>query len=346
MLVSYTHLHDCVFARQHTYRLHVVSSKFETLSSGAYVLQNKLVIVLYNNPVNNGRFPAYNLSLMSTHSTTFSYHHPLGLADLSDRVGAMRLQENTLYKCCDYFGKRDSQPNTTNAKITMLPNLACRDKMVQWLVQVIKYYQISPDIVGITLSYVDRYLSIAATFSSSEEAQAGPLYDRKEYQLLCMTSLYVAMKINCSTCMSPTQISDLSKGHHSIKDITMMELDLLQKLGWHMCGPTPLDFIEHFIELSNILTENKQICGVLINICRHQIELAAANYHFIATAMSTIAISAMINAIEALGSEIIPISEKIGLLESIFQVAKINASYKDIASCQETLMATFAQFAR
>mmetsp|Transcript_7441 Transcript_7441/g.20692 ORF Transcript_7441/g.20692 Transcript_7441/m.20692 type:complete len:462 (+) Transcript_7441:255-1640(+) len=294
---------------------------------------------------------------------------------LIDRIAVMRQQEGTFpYTTCDYFAlsARKGHPTasplsaaaaTTTHTTTTAPDAACRAKMVDWCTQVIDYIQFSRETVAVAMSYVDRYLSTIATAISSPNhhrrhqhfftaEQRAPLHDRKEYQLLCMAALHTAIKIREPLEMDTELVAELSRGTYTAADVAFMEQQLLIVLGWRVAGPTGLDFCRHLIELtlthgtnsSNSSANNKnssnadRIAEAMVDLCRYQTELAAADYRFVTLKPSTVAVSACLNAIEALGDTVIAPTERLVVVETIRRVTKIDPNARAVRTCREELM--------
>lgn len=278
----------------------------------------------------------------------------------------MRQQEVAFaYKTCDYFAmasnektsggdaqKTASSSSSSSSPPSRAPDAPCRDKMVEWCTQVTDYCDFSRETVAVALSYVDRYLSIIASASSANqqhrftEEQRAPLRNRREYQLLCMTALHTAIKIREPLEMDTELVAELSRGAYSAGDVAWMEQQLLQVLGWRLAGPTSLDFCRHLIELikTDDVTANDRVAEVMIDLCRYQTELASANFRFVTLQPSTVAVSSLLNSIEALGDATIVPAERLGLVEAIRRATNIDLSAGPIRACRDELMKGLAGF--
>lgn len=287
-----------------------------------------------------------------------SYRRPLPAASavspsdrresLLDRIAVMRQQEGTVpYKICDYFASSDANASSTSSPAAT-PDATCRAKMVEWCTQVIDYCEFSRETVAVAMSYVDRYLSAIADARHIFTAeQRAPLHDRKEYQLLCMSALYTAVKIREPLEMDAELVAELSRGTYAAADISWMEQQLLQILGWRMAGPTGLDFCQHLIELAlkhgNGNGKNtERIAETMVDLCRCQTELATSDYRFVTLKPSTVAVSAILNAIEALGDAVVAPTERLVVMETIRRATRIDLGARAIRACREELLGGLA----
>ena len=228
--------------------------------------------------------------------------------------------------------------------------------MVQWCTQVTDYCEFSRETVAVALSYVDRYLSIISRATTSSTAtgqqqqphhhftdeQRAPLHDRREYQLLCMTALHTAIKIREPLEMDTELVAELSRGTYTAADVAWMEQQLLQVLGWRLAGPTSLDFCRHLVELvaaaANGDSDSDRVADAMVELCQLQTELASADYRFVPLNPSTVAVSSILNAIEALGEDVIVPTARLVMVETIRRVTKIDVSAKAIRVCRDELM--------
>ena len=267
----------------------------------------------------------------------------------------MRQEETTsAYKTCHYFASANGNNSSSSSTA---PDASCRAKMVQWCTQVTDYCEFSRETVAVALSYVDRYLSIISRAERKQQQQQqqqyhqyftdeqrAPLHNRKEYQLLCMTALHTAVKIREPLEMDTETVAELSRGIYTAADVAWMEQQLLQVLGWRLAGPTSLDFCRHLVKLvaaaanGDSDSDSDRVAEAMVELCQLQTELASADYRFVPLHPSTVAVSSILNAIEALGEEVIVPTERLAMVETIRRVTRIDVSAKEIGLCRDELM--------
>mmetsp|Transcript_9269 Transcript_9269/g.19742 ORF Transcript_9269/g.19742 Transcript_9269/m.19742 type:complete len:369 (+) Transcript_9269:258-1364(+) len=285
----------------------------------------------------------------------------LPVTAISDRIAVMRIQEETNYRCRDYFldplghehalgdgGDGDdmdlddaSGPQHHHHHTQPRPvDADCRTKMAEWCAQVIDFCKFSRETVGIGMSYLDRFMATGAR--RAREAMA----DRKDYQLAAMTTLYMAIKINEPLEMETKLLSDLSRGCYTSVEIATMEIDILGALGWRVAGPTPLAFVQHFLAVGLHDTEaaaNPALEATLLDFSRFQTELAIGIPALLSVSPSRIALAAILNSMEAIDDVAMNPFERISFYRAIEATSGIDPSAKELLPIRSLLMDSFVR---
>ena len=102
-------------------------------------------------------------------------------ASTMDCIEAMRVQEDTTIRCCNYFHRTKAGKDVDESS---------RKAMIEWCQQVQKSLNFSPETVWIAISFFDRYLS------SGKGKSGEALDDRYKFQLAAISAFYVAIKIH------------------------------------------------------------------------------------------------------------------------------------------------------
>lgn len=175
--------------------------------------------------------------------------------DIGDRFNAIRLQERSAYRCCDYFSPEfqakqaeqfaknplnhfilglDTGSSVSSSSRTKI-NECWREKICEWSYQVIDHFDLNREIVSISLSYLDRYLCTCPV-------------NRNLFQLAGMTSLFLAIKLYQPSNVKISSFVELSRGYFSIDHIIAMEAAILRYVlcfvlifiiptcKWHVCS--------------------------------------------------------------------------------------------------------------
>ena len=231
-------------------------------------------------------------------------------SEVADRIYAMRRQEEITYGCADYLGDNEDLRATARKPV----DEECRVKMCEWCYQVVDFCKFRRETVAIGMSYLDRYLSTSAG--------RGALTDRKEYQLSAMTTLYMAIKLHEPLEMETSLLADLSRGCYNEQEISDMEKDILNALGWRIQGPTPLAFVQHFLAL---LPETviPAVATAVMDYARFQTELAVSDYTFVTERYSHIALAAILNAVEGVDLSLFPLKSQGSFLRAIERHSEI-----------------------
>ncbi|XP_076918873.1 putative cyclin-A3-1 [Bidens hawaiensis] len=112
-----------------------------------------------------------------------------------------------------------------------------RSVLVDWLVEVAEEYKLLPDALYLTVSYIDRYLSLN-------------VISRQRLQLLGVSSMLIASKYEE---ISPPHTEDfcyITDNTYTKQDVVKMEADVLKTLKFEMGSPTVKTFVRRFARLA------------------------------------------------------------------------------------------------
>jgi lipoyl(octanoyl) transferase len=156
------------------------------------------------------------------------------MVDLVERINALLQQERNFYTCEDYLSPTFQQKLLENAtgesgSDTMLSdssssvhsssssriNEVWREKICEWAYQVVDHFDFSREVVNISMSFLDRYLSTR-------------LVDKKMFQLAAMTTLYLTVKLYEQGPLSMASMIELSRGYFMVEQMAVMEMSILR----------------------------------------------------------------------------------------------------------------------
>mmetsp|Transcript_4270 Transcript_4270/g.12272 ORF Transcript_4270/g.12272 Transcript_4270/m.12272 type:complete len:363 (-) Transcript_4270:298-1386(-) len=213
--------------------------------------------------------------------------------DVPDRLSIMFFQEENEYSCFDYLAANES----IRKKVAKPVDEDCRVKMCEWCYQVVDFCKFRRETVGIGMSYLDRYMC------SSKGNKA--LGDRKEYQLVAMTCLYIAIKLHEPLEMETSLLADLSRGCYTEMEFATMEQSILEAIDWRVSGPTPLAFVLHYLAfLPDIVPPS--VVEAIFDYARFQTELGIADHSFVQSKPSVVGMAALLNAMEGMDKALLP----------------------------------------
>jgi hypothetical protein len=168
-----------------------------------------------------------------------------------------------------------------------------RMKIVDWCYGVVDHCHFSREVVASAMDMVDRFLSMHYT----DEAF---LRNQIKFQLLTITALYVAIKINEYAALSSNQFADMSLGVYTAEEIEDVELTLLTGLSWRCNAPTAHQVGHAILSLilSHVDIDIRDVtCDFLMDEMKYLTELAVRDYYISAQRASTIAMATIFNAI-------------------------------------------------
>ncbi|CAN4115143.1 unnamed protein product [Withania somnifera] len=112
-----------------------------------------------------------------------------------------------------------------------------RGVLVDWLVEVTEEYKLLSDTLYLTISYIDRFLSVS-------------VIPRQRLQLLGVSSMLIAAKYEE---ISPPHADDfcyITDNTYTTKDVVKMEADVLKCLQFEMGNPTTKTFLRKFTKIA------------------------------------------------------------------------------------------------
>ena len=151
-----------------------------------------------------------------------------------------------------------------------------RQQMYDWCCLVVDTYHLHRECVTMTFNLLDRYIRwyvLSINSKNVQEARWNPITQRltpviaivtrDDYQLWCMTCLYLAIKLlmgvtSTGTGRSTTKITigtlvRTSQNNYSPDSIERTELDIVYGLNWYLHAPTSTSYVRllwQFVSLS------------------------------------------------------------------------------------------------
>ena len=176
-------------------------------------------------------------------------------------IDALRRQENEVSPCINFLSL------CTNNEI----DETCRISMVVYLQKIGKALKLSPETVWQSISFFDRYLS------SGKGKSNDALQDKYQFQLVAISSFYIAVKLYEQVELSVDTLAKLCKGYYAENDILTSEEDILFALDFRLATPTPLEFIRHYIHLLPSETIDKK---AFLKACEKRVEYTSTDIYF------------------------------------------------------------------
>lgn len=260
--------------------------------------------------------------------------------DLLQQLQVMRSKElnQAAYECFDYFSfydrqdtlKEDKQKHpkspvsvahSPKANCTNLP-LECRRKMVEWSQQVIDWCDFDKEVLFMAIRYVDCYVCQKVTQVQPNESSASQkerldsiLMDKKKFQLLVMTCLYLATKAYDTKNIDCQILVRVSRGVYTTQDFIQMEQEILTTLNWRLYSPTASAFLHQFIRIFSLssLLVHSECCtsnlddaqrkmdytmSVVEKMAENQLVWAIGEAEFVSVDQSILGFCAFSNALE------------------------------------------------
>jgi len=287
-----------------------------------------------------------------------------------ERIGMLRKQDETVYKCTDYLSQEyqtrqhnreehphhiySSQPSdrslgstsysTVSSRNSM--TVAWRDKICEWYYTIVDYFNYDREIVFVCMKNLDRYSMKRAL-------------DPKTYQLAAMASLFIVIKVyepsNSNRRIDVGSLRRLSQNVFSEESILLMETDMLKSLSWFIFPPTSLTFAKNLSSLLSSLMEEYDTLKVspraiheVQELTRFLTELSVCDYSYVRHFSSTIGLASFLNAIELVAEKDVYCGQfSTDLMEAfvqrLFYLTGLNASSPEVQECRFQLRETYIQ---
>lgn len=155
--------------------------------------------------------------------------------ELIDRFQALLQLESTIYSFDDYMSPSTQLMHNYEHARHCQDKRYWRTRVIGWMYSVVDRHMLNRELVYVAMSYLDRYLSKHLLVNDSHT-----------YQLVGMTSLYMALKLyrNKGKAASMSSFVKLSQGSCTKDDFLNMEQRILDTLDWRMHPPTPQSYLE------------------------------------------------------------------------------------------------------
>ena len=245
---------------------------------------------------------------------------------LIDQLRFMQDQESTHYKVDDdYF------PSWATA------SPEARKTMASWSYVIADACQVERETACIATSYFDRFMS-----TSSHRAR-GALVSRREFQLVYIVCLVIALKCRAGMQVEPDFVADvICQKVYDQEELNKMEEHILKALQWRLNGPSPHDFIDGFIQLlPSHASSNSKMVSHLTDTAKIKAEAAVLDYSMALQPPSSIAYAAIFTSMRSIDSGEFNTPDKVAWMQNIAGVTGIRTAETDLTShviCEEDEM--------
>ena len=264
---------------------------------------------------------------------------------VTEHIQVLLDSERDAYPCVlDYLAdslsssssiRRPSSSSSSSSSSEGGMNEAWRRKLCEWCYEVIDHFGFDREVVSIAMNYLDR--SVALRFQNSSSSSSWKPVAKKDFQLLAVTSLYIAIKTHGMTentdgprrKLKIEAFVQLSRDEFSVETIECCERQILRDLKWRVNPPTNLRFIANFLKLLPVWSINgdygshTRAKSILYEVSRYLSELSVcvSKFSFNCPA-SLIAYASILCAMEVLQDSVqFPYDARVAFLKSIADAA-------------------------
>ena len=230
--------------------------------------------------------------------------------EVVDRLEVMRKQEDTSYSYLNWLPK--------GREDTCL-NISWREKICQWSYNVVDHFDLSREVVAVSLDLFDRYMASRGNECSGNLAL---LVSLTTLHISCKLHNHEAKKIKVET------LASLSRGQFGPKHIEEMELKVLQSLGWKLHPPTLYAFVSHIMLLLP-MEAHSSVRKEMFELARYLTELAVCDTYFVSVKKSTVAFASILNVMDEMSYARLSAGIRARFLRDLAE--KLGFSYADPA---------------
>jgi lipoyl(octanoyl) transferase len=253
-----------------------------------------------------------------------------------DHLRVILRQESDVYgPCKDYLTAILSSSGDPSERVSE----GWRRKLCEWCYEVVDHFGFDREAVSIALNYLDR--TVALKIGSSDDNMT-----KREFQLIAVTSLYIAIKLHGETDaidgprrkLRIDAFVELSRGFFKVEVIEAMERNIIESLDWRLNPPTSLRFIANLLRLLPVwsitehCTPHAAVAGSIYDVARYLSELSVCVSDFsFDFKTSTIAYASILCTLEALQETLpLPYDIRVKFLNDITEVTGLFPESKEV----------------
>ena len=284
-------------------------------------------------------------SLSDALSCKESVAKPSDFEDTIQHLGAMLAHESTYYPICDDYLKVFNL--VFPYQVSELVNEGWRRKICEWSFEVVDHFNFDREVVSVALHYLD---SVVAMRTESN----GAAISRRDFQLIAVTSLYLAIKLHGETDATEgprkklkiSAFVQLSRGLFHVETLEAEERSILADLKWYVNPPTTVRFVAAYLQLLpkwsiyDGTPVHSNVPQSIFELSRYLAELSVCvstfTFQFRA---STIAYASILAAIDALHDTVrVSYDVRVELLSNIAAATNLTPQQADVRKCKTMLM--------
>mgnify|MGYP000216674928 CR=1 FL=1 len=197
--------------------------------------------------------------------------------------------------------------------------VARRAKVCQWIFDAVHCFRLHRETAIVAISYLDRFL--CSSSKRAVQARCNP----REYQLVAMACLYIAIKISSEVIeIDASTISGLSRGLQTAEDIISCSRDILASLRWEIQGPTPFQYVSYMLELLPDDTVSMEVATKLCDDSYRQVELAVEDYACVILRRSSVAVGSFLNSLSRVAEDDFPSNKRNKFIDMISKAFELD----------------------
>nr|GEU71211.1 G2/mitotic-specific cyclin C13-1-like [Tanacetum cinerariifolium] len=163
------------------------------------------------------------------------------ITKIVDEVSDPQMCETYVEDICEYLRIMEMEVKRSLAdyieKVQKDVTVNMRGVLVDWLVEVSEEYNLLPESLYLTISYIDRYLSLN-------------VLNRQRLQLLGVSSMLIASKYEEISPPNSEDFCYITDNTYTKQEVVKMEAEVLKTLKFEMGNPTVKTFLGRFSRIA------------------------------------------------------------------------------------------------
>mmetsp|Transcript_30131 Transcript_30131/g.72819 ORF Transcript_30131/g.72819 Transcript_30131/m.72819 type:complete len:281 (+) Transcript_30131:90-932(+) len=202
------------------------------------------------------------------------------------RLAVMVRNEREIYSHDNFLPSHDGQISSAAPHNPMSTvDSDWRASIVKWSYNVVDYFDLSREVVALSMACFDRFFATRITRPTSDLVL-----------LASIATLHIAIKFRESAIIKVSTLAWFGRGRFNESRIANMELLVLNELRWLTNPPTVISFVMHLILLLPDMTLDTK--RKVLESSRFLAELSVADSFFIAKPCSVTGLAAIINSLD------------------------------------------------
>ncbi|ETO83346.1 CMGC/CDK/CDC2 protein kinase [Phytophthora nicotianae P1976] len=188
-----------------------------------------------------------------------------------------------------------------------------RSMLVDWIIEVVDVFELSPRTAFLAVNYTDRYLELATV-------------KKTQLQLLGATCLHVASKMEDLTYIGVNDLVKCASYGFTATEVRVMEVKVLNALKFTLVAPTALDFLNIYERMIPAIPTKTAM------LAHYLLELTLQEYQFMSYLPSVVAACCLSMAMYTMD----------GLVMTKELSSVCQHKWSDLEGCMEELQALFS----
>jgi len=274
---------------------------------------------------------------------------------LDETQGQPLLQGTTAALPCCTCSPNSHDPQKENQLLHEKINISWREKICHWSYNVVDHFDISREVVAISLKLFDRYLATCNNKCNGNLAL-----------LASLTTLHIAIKLHETKKVKLSTLASLSRGQFNDKHIEEMEWQICTALRWKVHPPTEYSFLQQYIQLldycchSNTTTphhhqvekhqpqlykleQEETLRKEILELSKYLTELCICDAFFVLYPSSIVAFAALLNVMEDLSPKRLSHSVRLAFLTQCSTKFQLHVNDSCVIVARQRIQAMFRE---